>query len=305
MKEKLHTNIHFADWIEGKITDEEVKKLVSQEEYFEFLKFKKGFDVLAALEAPMDATFEKIKAKTTAHKEKRTKIINLNTKWFSAVAAALIIAFGIFKFNQTGQEVFYVSQFGEQKTIALLDGSEVILNAKSTLKYNKKDWKNKRELFLEGEAYFKVTKGSTFTVNTDKGSVTVLGTQFNVSSKGDYFDVVCYEGRVQVTASNYIDILTPGKSVSINKGESTAKTTALIAPEWIAGKSSFEHKPLGLVLDELEKQFNVHFDRNNINQQATFTGSFDHKKLNLALASVLKPMGIKYKIAGKNISLYK
>jgi len=63
----------------------------------------------------------------------------------------------------------------------------VVLNSKSTISFNKTDWKNNRQLTLDGEAYFKVEKGSTFTVNTNNGSVTVLGTQFNVNSTRRFF----------------------------------------------------------------------------------------------------------------------
>ena len=75
----------------------------------------------------------------------------------------------------------------------------------TTLKYASNKWDKKRRVRLEGEAFFKVAKGSTFTVDTKTGSVKVLGTQFNVKNRIGFFEVVCYEGLVGVTVSDYND----------------------------------------------------------------------------------------------------
>lgn len=305
MTQKLHNNTYFADWIEGKISDTELKTLVSDETYHSFLKLKKSFDVLAALEAPMDETLAKIKAKNS-FKSKKQNVIPLYIKRAVAVAASLLVLFGVFTyFNPENNTVQYASNFGEQKTITLLDGSEVILNAKSSLSYNKKSWKNKRELTLDGEAYFKVTKGSTFTVNTNNGSVTVLGTQFNVASQKDFFNVKCFEGRVQVTAKNYIDILTPGKGVQIVNDKATKIDTTAKNPAWIAGMISFDKAPLAVVLTKMEKQFGITFNDKKLDETLRFTGSIDTKNLNIALAAVFKPLNIAYRKEGKKIFIRK
>jgi ferric-dicitrate binding protein FerR (iron transport regulator) len=59
----------------------------------------------------------------------------------------------------------------------------LILNAASKLSFNEKKWADQRALTLEGEAFFKVQKGQTFSVNTTAGVITVLGTQFNVKER--------------------------------------------------------------------------------------------------------------------------
>ncbi len=271
-----------------------------------FQKINKTLDVISELEAPLDNTLLNIKKniQQNAVKEtpKKKNVINLYSKWAVSIAAMFVLFFGIKNyFGNTDVNIY--TNYGEQKTVALLDGSEVILNAKSTITYNKSSWKNKRELFLDGEAYFKVTKGSTFTVNTKNGSVTVLGTHFNVNSKDNYFNVICYEGKVKVVEGNRTSILTPGKGISTLNSKHKTIEIVNTSPNWIDGESEFNNVPLKLVMDELEKQFHITFDRSAIDETKNFTGSFDNKKLKTALASVFKPMQIKYKIVGKKIIL--
>jgi ferric-dicitrate binding protein FerR (iron transport regulator) len=301
MKENYAT--YFADWLEGKITDKEVKALIPEKEFLAFQKINKTFDVISDLESPLDTTLFNIKKHINKKTPSKIKVINMYTKWVVSVAAMLVLFIGINTYF-TNLEVVVYADYGSQKTIALLDNSEVIINANSTIKYNKSTWKNKRELFLDGEAYFKVTKGNTFTVNTKNGSVTVLGTQFNVNSKDHYFNVICYEGKVKVVAQEKEHILTPGKGVEVIDNQERNLLILNHSPNWFKGESEFDNVPLKMVIDELENQFHITFDRTKINQTKNFTGSFNNKKLNTALASVFKPMQINYKITKDKVILF-
>ena len=75
----------------------------------------------------------------------------------------------------------------------------MLLNSKSTITFNKHNWDTNRTLELNGEAFFDVEKGNTFTVKTSQGNVSVLGTEFNVNASVDFFRVSCYEGKVKVS----------------------------------------------------------------------------------------------------------
>ena len=94
-----------------------------------------------------------------------------------------------------------VAEFGiTNKNIMLSDGTNVQLNAGSTLSYSKDYNSGNREVFLNGEAYFNVTKNHVpFIVSTDYAQVTVLGTKFNVRSRSDGFEAGVNEGSVEVT----------------------------------------------------------------------------------------------------------
>jgi len=205
-----------------------------------------------------------------------------------------VVLFGLFTFLDSNA-ISIETGFGENKTIALLDGSEVILNAKSKIVYDESNWDKERKLFLEGEAFFKVAKGETFIVETDHGSVTVLGTQFNVNTTADFFTVVCYEGKVGVKTKEANHILLPNDVVRYISGTSVkVNGSSDKMPTWIHGESTFKSVPLRYVIQALEDQYQVSFDTNSINDSEIFTGSFPHDSLNIALKTVFNTLNITY-----------
>lgn len=279
-----------AKWLEGTISDQELKNLVSEEDYNAFKKLRDGLTVLDSLERPIDASFDEIEKRINQKK----KHVLSNYRWGISIAASFLVLVGLF-FAFSQQETLYNTAIAEQKTISLPDGSEVVLNALSEIKFSEKDWKNNRVLSLNGEAYFKVKKGSKFTVQTTNGSVSVLGTQFNVNNKDHYFEVICYEGKVKVTNNENDYILNPGNSVrKINGNEPEKYNSDTLFPSWIVGESSFVSVPLKYVILELEKQYAIKINASDIDNSKIFTGSFSHKDLKIALASVFKTMNIKY-----------
>ncbi len=299
-KESLNKeeNYFLAKWLANEITDDNLKGHISAEDFVAYKKMQKGIDVFEALEAPMDESFLKIKNQLS--KNKKGKIIQLNAKWITAIAASVVLLIVSYVgFNN--RDTVINTDFGKQKTFALLDGSEVNLNAKSTITYNKNKWEGKRELSLKGEAFFKVKKGSTFTVNTTSGSITVVGTQFNIKVSDTYFEVICYEGKVEVISGSEIFLLQQGEGVRKIEANNLEKLKQTLKnPTWLTGESSYHKVPLKVVINELEQQFGVEFDRALIDESMIYTGSFDNKDLNIALASVFKPMGINYKSTGNN-----
>lgn len=280
-----------AQWLAGELTDAELKTLVSDEDFRAFLKLKRGLEAHEALEASTATSFDKIQQRIT---NTPAKVKTLNTSWWIGIAASLIILFGVFAMLRDDM-VTVETNFGEQKTIALLDGSEVILNSKSTLTFDEDDWEANRTLTLDGEAYFKVKKGSTFTVKTQNGHVQVLGTQFNVNAVSDYFEVVCFEGKVGVHTQNEDYVLLPSNSVRrINGHNIETWDTQKQGPTWVEGESSFKSVPLPYVIATLESQYNIAIDASAVDLSQIYTGSFTHKDLNIALKTVFGSLQIQY-----------
>lgn len=309
MKTTQNSNdIFLAQWLEGEIADKDLRLLVNEEDYQAFLKIKAGIEVYEKLEQPMDATFASIKSKIKAKSEQKqtSKVIPLFAKIAVAVAASVVLFFSINNFL-TPSDVTFQSNFGEQKIATLLDNSEVILNANSSINFNKSDWKKNRNVSLIGEAFFKVRKGSTFTVKTAVGDVTVLGTQFNVYASKNFFEVVCFQGKVWVKTDNQEFIITPNQSVRNNQGKITQNNLNDLAfsPSWTTGQTSFKSVPLKEVIVSLHNQFNKDFDASKIDSSILFTGSFDNKNLELALATVFEAVNVGYEINGNKIILSK
>jgi transmembrane sensor len=297
-KSHIENETYLAQWIAGDITDAELKNIVSESDYLAYLKTRKSFEVLEALDQPLEVSFEKIQEKIS--KRNKTKIIRLKRYWAVSVAASIILFFGLFSMFSSSK-TFVETSFSEQKTITLLDGSEVVVNAKSKLTYNEETWAENREVTLDGEAFFKVKKGSTFKVKTTNGTITVLGTQFNVNSNQDFFEVICYEGKVQVNQGSENHLLTQSKSLRKINGNSLEQwNTNTENPTWIIGENSFKSVPLKYVIFALEKQYQTKFDVSMIDVKMIFTGSFSSNDLEVALLSVFKTMRIDYYKNDKN-----
>ncbi|NND79334.1 MAG: DUF4974 domain-containing protein [Maribacter sp.] len=221
------------------------------------------------------------------------------------IASVFVIGFTLyylFLFNNVVEVQTLVS---EKTTIELPDASTVIVNAMSEVRYSKREWSQKRELELQGEAFFDVAKGSKFNVITTEGIVSVLGTQFNVKQRGSYFEVECFEGIVKVTSQNTSEQLKAGDRFRFSNGQISLGKTTFQNPQWTKNVSSFDRIPLSEVISELERQYNVEVAVDKIKTERLFTGGFVHDNIENALKSITEPLDLGYNIeAGNRVSLF-
>lgn len=219
-----------------------------------------------------------------------------STNWLNPllkIAAVLLIGFSIFYYNTT-LDTKIKTDIAQEITLSLPDASTVELNAQTTLTYNKKSWSDKRDISLNGEAFFKVAKGSKFRVITTDGIVSVLGTQFNINQRDEYFEVTCYEGLVKVNYESDSLNLKPGQRFLILNGTIKNEIVYTKSPSWLSNESTYKNRPLKFILDELERQYDISIDRGNINLDVLATGGFPHNNLDLALKLITSPLGITY-----------
>ncbi|MEL6484923.1 MAG: FecR domain-containing protein, partial [Bacteroidota bacterium] len=253
-------------------------------------------------EFDMEGTFAQIKAKTAGD---AVKVVALKPyKSFLRIAAAIaLLMVGAFAYLNLSNESV-TTEIAETAKLTLPDTSEVVLNADSKVTYDDTDWDLQRNITLEGEAFFKVAKGKTFTVSTDLGQVQVLGTQFNVEARKDYFEVSCYEGLVSVTFNNTTQKLPAGASLLFIRGERMERTVSNLEPSWLNRESSFERVPLQFVINELERQFKIDVSLENVDTEVLFTGSFNNTDLETALKSISTPSKLNFKVSGDNVLFY-
>lgn len=289
-----------SDWLADKISDDQLKQLVSNEDFVAFQKLKNTLSNYTVSEPDMEQSFAKIQQKIESKKaKKQPKVLHL---WkYVTVAASLLLFFGLYQLFYFSNNV--ATNFGSTEIITLNDNSKVTLNAKSELSYpNFFRWN--RSLKLEGEAFFEVQRGSKFTVETSLGKITVLGTKFNVTSFDDFFEVVCYEGKVKVENKDKSTILTQGETVRIYQNlYSNHPQINEQKPEWILGESSFKNVPIRYVLEKFEMQFNVKVDYPKTIENIKFTGSFSNKNMDTAIKTICIPLHLKYVINKQTISL--
>lgn len=297
MKQEYKDETFLARWISNELTSEELKQFQSSENYHHFKAINDASQQLKTPVYNKTDAFNKLIGETLK-REKSNKVRQLTPAWlYGAVASIALLIVSFFYFNNDTNTSFTTS-FGEQITISLPDNSKVRLSPNSKLEYIKENWDNTRELLLEGEAYFEVQKGKTFTVNTTEGNVTVLGTKFTVSSSSNFFEVQCFEGKVQVSPkNNNVVILTKGKAHRIFNNKNESWNFDQDSPSWIHGESSFKNTPISQVISALEKQYKIKFDATNIDVNKRFTGTFTHNNINIALKTVFAPMKISFTLA--------
>ena len=245
------------------------------------------------------AALKNTKAKFPVKKEK--KVISLKPYLYVAAASVVLILSVLGFLNAT---VTYDNpKGGELLAITLPDNSTIKLNAGSTLTRKRFFWNSDRTLNLNGEAYFEVEKGKKFSVHTDYGTVSVLGTKFNIKARKNIFDLHCFEGAVRFDQkdTSKSEVLYQNDRIFIQKSTDIKKEKASRNnPTWIDNISIFHQQPLPVVLDDLRIQYNVEFETNNINLNRLFSGSFIHNNLDTALKTTLRPMGINYTISKKD-----
>lgn len=295
---------YLSKWLNNELSDEE---LAAFEKTKEFASYQKLLDATTGMKGPyfdVEASlskFNELKADTP-----KGILISLNPlrKWMQ-VAAAVILLFGGSYLYYSSLDTSIATKYAESTEAILPDGSQIVLNAESKISYNEKKWNEKRNVVLEGEAYFKVAKGKQFTVATKDGVVTVLGTQFNVENRNGFFEVSCYEGLVSVTYQNSETKLPAGTSFLVIHGEiKHIDMPHDNRPSWINKESSFNSIPLSFVINEFQRQFNVHIETQNVNGDQLFTGTFSNTNIDLALQSISVPSQIKYKLEGNKVLFY-
>ncbi len=111
---------------------------------------------------------------------------------------------------------------GEKMTLMLADGTRIIANSRTVVRYPKRFNGEYREVYVKGEAYFDVAHDAEhpFLVNSDNFRVKVLGTKFNVNNY-DVSDsqVVLVQGSVELKTSNNDRVrMKPNELVNLQEG---------------------------------------------------------------------------------------
>lgn len=283
-------------WVTSELTDNELVEFKKLEDFELNSKIIEGAKLFKASQFSTVKGFDELKSKLN-QKQKETPVVKLKSyRALYRIAAMLVVALGLY-FAFFNSPLTTEEALASQKVnFELPDASQVALNSNSKIEYNKKTWANKRELTLDGEAYFKVAKGSKFDVITTSGTVSVHGTQFNVNNRANYFEVKCFEGVVSVSKDGKEYMLTQGKTYRFVNGHEELNTTEDTAPKWVNNISSFSSVPLEVVIDEFERQYNVTITVTNVDTKRLFTGGFVHDNFEQALASITVPFNLDYNI---------
>jgi transmembrane sensor len=227
-------------------------------------------EALNTAEAPVaafqiDAAYDKLNARLEEQDSDSVPVITMKPSrkrwWIGAAAAVLLLIAGITFFRSSSSKPVIETRYGQVRQQELPDGSEVMLNANTTVTLGN-GWKegDDREVWLKGEAFFHVKKTAQknrFIVHTDQLDVIVTGTQFNVRTTGDKTSVLLTEGSVTIKTSSGQELLMqPGDFVEIQNNKAEKKTTnqeTILA--WRDNKLNFDKTPMR----EVAIMINTHY----------------------------------------------
>jgi len=206
---------------------------------------------------------------------------------------------------------------GGKFKVILPDGSLVVLNAASTLKYPVHFDEKLRKVSFTGEAYFEIAKLEDkrkkrvpFYVYSNDQIVEVLGTHFNINSydNEEYSKTTLLEGSVKITnekSAATAKILKPGQQAVIKRGD--IQTKIMIADEaqalaWKDGYFLFKNTNIKDVVNELERWYNIDIQYEDEMEFENITGYISR---NVKISSVLKMLQlsgiVNYEISGSKI----
>ena len=233
------------------------------------------------------------KINTTSNKSSRAFTLNL----IYGIAATILLLTGLFSvlryYNTT------INSPSNQVIITTLpDGSTVTLASNSSISYYPLWWQFSRRVSLKGEAFFNVEKGKQFNITSSLGKTIVLGTSFNIFSRGDEYKVTCITGKVKVVSiTKQQVILTPNYHAELTKnGEILVSKTKNIntITSWRDNMFSFRSVPLQVVINEIEYYYNIKITLNS-NSNYSYTGFFSKQKSAEEVLKLLcKPFGITF-----------
>lgn len=289
--ENMKNEPFLSDWMSGRMSDDQLKLLVSEADFLAYQQLKMMLSNLQVPEPDMDSNYAAIQQKLEGKRQEKASKSTPLYGYFTA-AAAVLLFFGLYHFFVFSNSIS--TGYGGTTKLTLSDHSQVTLNARSSLSYPSL-FRWHRSLKLEGEAFFEVAKGSVFSVETTQGSVQVLGTKFKVLARPDFFEVTCYEGKVKVCMPSKTMVLLPKTTVrSYQNTLETLEESEVAQPQWITGESTFKKLPLYLVLDEFENQYNCKLKYPKELASVPFSGSFPHHNIEVALQAICIPLQLKY-----------
>jgi ferric-dicitrate binding protein FerR (iron transport regulator) len=249
---------------------------------------------------------------------------NRRLHWYYVAASVLfILTFsGFLYLNYTPpagaleEQITYVQKSnprGVKSTIHLPDGSQVVLNSESSIRYRDGFSGDIRSIELTGEAYFEVVKNTSRPFEVMAGGYTarVLGTSFNVRAfPGEQtVQVALVEGEVSVSdgvlPESEVVMLGPGEFVKIgpDRKKSTGTFDPLLVTAWKDGTLVFRDAGFNTVISTLERWYAVTFEYDRVATDWHFDGQFSNAYLEDVLYAISHSEDIQYEIHGDKIKL--
>lgn len=288
--------------------------------FIERLNYKDNF-------AMSDAAYTRIFGSMMRHKKQQDIMYKDRVAsrrkigWYAAAAAILLVlassAFFVYDYRENELPVYAAKvtknvPLGSKLAITLSDGTQVKLNAGSSISYPEAFESHHREVYLKGEAFFEVTKDKTrpFVIHSNGLTTTVLGTSFNIRSYGEeetrvavvsgLVEVTTAEGRSSFLHPESMAIYKPGESLDIRPFEPKKEIG------WKDGWLFFDKMPLRQVFSTLESWYGVEIKvKGDISLEEPYSGEYQHENLENVLIGIGFTSGFTFALKGKQVEIIK
>lgn len=315
-------------YLNGTCTREELEEV---EKWYQSFENEPDLDTVfpdTKTERYSSSVFEKIRAQIKLKERENNKnlTIHLYRRWHWYVAASVILGFGIsffFRSNPISAKEKPITRnenatkYLENKTAQILfqqlpDSSKVWLNPGSRVAYSNSYGNKIREITLEGEAFFDVTRNTAkpFIIHTGKMTTEVLGTSFNVQAKkgSKHFEVSVVSGTVAVSGPEEKRIIKAKQQVAFDclSGKLNELKRVPTAPFqiWEPVTINFDWASVKQVTGTLEEMFAIQIEfENEMMQDCFLRADFTNLRLPVILDLLCQSIGATYTINNGTIRL--
>ena len=305
-----------SEWIEQ---DRELnhwweRKFIETEGLLDFKTSEKMYTKMRHPTFSYEVTDKKQLEQKTFNKNK----IDLNLiKWVAIICIPIGICFSYLLINDFVNKeqvpLIVKTERGEKSTIILPDGTNVILNSSSRLKYSNDYGKKNRSVDLEGEAYFDVTRDTKkeFIVHTNNLDIKVIGTSFNISSYTDTKDItiVLLKGKVKIQSAELSYIMSPGEKIKYNKNTKKIIKEDVFPTDyitWTKGDLYFEKESLENIIKTISRVYNVDVQYNAMDvKDVVFSGTIPKCEIKDAMNMITSASSFTYQMTDSIIRLKK
>lgn len=230
----------------------------------------------------------RLERQATSQSKKKNRFFREFMKIASVIAITVGITLALFSIGEDKDVATVAMQTitvpaGQRVNLDLPDGTNVWLNAGTKMQYPVSFMKEKREVILDGEAYFEVAHNekSPFIVRTHALDVEVLGTKFNVEaySKRNIFEASLMQGKIRVKSPDSEKtsvVLLPHYKSTLRDGKLVvSKIDDYNVYRWKEGLYCFKSKPFAQIMVDLERYYDlkIQVDKESIANVA-LTGKF-------------------------------
>ena len=329
-----HHYLLIIGYLEGKITEEETQYLLQKVQTDK--EFSDAFEDIAEIwSARKPVANNPIKAndalnrlnkkidelEVTSNQPANPKTIILKLRPLLAVAASVLLLACAFWFynaqlsNKSASTLAFTENRtapGQKKKINLPDGTVVTLNASGSLRVAANFGDEKREVYLDGEAFFDVKRNpqKPFIVHTGNVATQVLGTHFNVSAYANDANITVslVQGKVQVDMNDDPSkriILDPGKQMTYSKSDGQAHVTDFTTEDitgWKENKLVFNYDSWTDAAKKLSRWYGIPVQlQDSTLLRCKLKGTFENIPLTRVMEQIKMVSDISWKMQGNTM----